>query len=149
GIASLIDWLDRAIKGSESKPSRILILQIRGSPAGLVNPPRGDYGWFFQIGHPVQTLANVRGTAQYARNETELKLLNRLCDLEYKVKCEIISFEFERKDRHNAQIPAPLSWHLTPRDINALRKEWNAKHCPPKTPGKERPCDKVLKFFEQ
>src|SRR5262249_49933228 len=35
GVATLIEWLNQAMKSSGPRPSRVLILQIRGSPAGL------------------------------------------------------------------------------------------------------------------
>jgi hypothetical protein len=46
GVATLIEWLDQAMKDAESKPSRVLILQIRGSPAGSIDPPKRNYGLF-------------------------------------------------------------------------------------------------------
>jgi hypothetical protein len=150
GVATLIEWLDQAMNNSSSKPSRILILQIRGSPAGLINPPKGDYGWFFQATHAFQTLENVRGTGQFSRNEVELKFLEKLCTYVYNVPCQVISFEYYSTDRHSDQIPAPLSWHLTPYDIVLLRQEWH-RHCPSPSPYPliGRNCDKVLEFFRQ
>jgi hypothetical protein len=150
GVATLIEWLNRAMNAASSKPSRILILQIRGSPAGLIDPPKGDSGWFFQATHAFQTLANVRGTGQFSRNEVELKFLQQLCTHVYNVTCTVVAFEYYRTDRHSDQIPAPLSWHLTPSDIAALREEW-IRQCPPSSPQPliPRNCDKVLEFFRQ
>jgi len=150
GVATLIEWLDQAIKSSGSKPSRVLILQIRGSPAGLVDPPKGDYGWLFQLGHAFETLENVRGTGQFSRNEVELKLVQQLCKRLYDIDCTVIAFEYFSTDRHGDLIPGPLSWHLTPADIDYLRKEWN-RHCPTSTTKTSVPrnCDKVLEFFRQ
>jgi Patatin-like phospholipase len=150
GVATLIEWLNRAMNAASSKPSRILILQIRGSPAGLIDPPKGDSGWFFQATHAFQTLANVRGTGQFSRNEVELKFLQQLCTHVYNVTCTVVAFEYYRTDRHSDQIPAPLSWHLTPSDIVALREEW-IRQCPDSSPQPMIPrnCDKVLEFFRQ
>jgi Patatin-like phospholipase len=150
GVATLIEWLNRAMNAGGSKPSRILILQIRGSPAGLIDPPTGDSGWFFQATHAFQTLANVRGTGQFARNEVELKFLQQLCSHVYNIPCTVVAFEYYRTDRHSDQIPAPLSWHLTPSDIVALREEWN-RQCPSASaqPLIPRNCDRVLEFFRQ
>jgi hypothetical protein len=150
GVATLIEWLNRAMNAASSKPSRILILQIRGSPAGLIDPPKGDSGWFFQATHAFQTLANVRGTGQFSRNEVELKFLQQLCTHVYNVTCTVVALEYYRTDRHSDQIPAPLSWHLTPSDIVALREEW-IRQCPDSSPQPMIPrnCDKVLEFFRQ
>jgi hypothetical protein len=150
GVATLIEWLNQAMKIPGSKPSRVLILQIRGSPAGLIDPPKGDYGWFFQATHAFQTLENVRGTGQFARNEVELEFLQRLCRYVYNLSCTVVAFEYYRTDRHSDQIPAPLSWHLTAQNIIDLREEW-IRQCPALTTKTliPRNCDRVLEFFRQ
>ncbi len=149
GVATLVEWLDQAMKDAESKPSRVLILQIRGSPAGLIDPPKGNYGLFFQAVHAFQTLANVRETGQFARNEVELDFVQRLCTHVYEIPCTVATFKYYRTDRHSDQIPAPLSWHLTPQDIIDLREVWN-RQCPQSVaiPALlRRSCDRVLEFF--
>jgi hypothetical protein len=115
----------------------------------LIDPPKGNYGLFFQAAQPFQTLANVRETGQFARNQLELDFVQRLCTHVYEIPCTVVTFEFHMTDRHNDQIQAPLSWHLTPRNIIDLREEWN-RQCPQSVAIPAllpRSCDRVLEFL--
>jgi hypothetical protein len=79
----------------------------------------------------------------------ELDFVQRLCTHVYEIPCTVATFEYYRTDRHSDQIPAPLSWHLTPQNIIDLREEWN-RQCPQSVAIPAllpRSCDRVLEFF--
>jgi hypothetical protein len=132
----------------------VLIVQIRAFPVGdrnkrsgkqNVNQPGNENkqpdkqratqrGWFYQSFAPVSTLLNVRTAGQFAHNQIELELLRKVLN-NRGVLVETADFEFHGsykssgtdspcKDLDKAPDP-PLSWHLTKRQHDEIREEWN------------------------
>jgi len=129
GIATLVEWLAGALEQAARRPSKIVIVQIRGFEAGLVDPPQRDQGWFFQLFHPLETLAAVRGASQFSRNELLMDLVGRKAA--FGVPVETVEFEYRGRppdggDERARPASPPLSWHLTRKDKDALRDEWNS-----------------------
>ena len=120
GMASLLDWLDNGLQALPERP-KIMIVEIRASPTGKEGRPRSSsYGTLFQLTHPLQTLANVRGTGQLSHNALDENLVNRIYSPNI---CEA-TFEFSNTDERGCPRNEPLNWHLTPADSEALKDAW-------------------------
>jgi hypothetical protein len=116
GIASLIDWLDEALSAPGSRITRVLVLQLRGAPPD--HDPRDRVrGWFYQAYAPLETMLNVRTSAQLTHNDEELELLRRAYAGRVAIDSAVFQFCGEG---------APLSWHLTTPQKHAIDTEWRA-----------------------
>jgi hypothetical protein len=121
GTATLVEWLDQGLHAAAaSKPTRILIIEIRSFPTGDPRPPDGRRGWWFETAHPATTLYAVRGAGQLSHSIEDV-------DLTQKVHPEVTSLviEFPARVADEADdVAPPLSWHLTPGDRGRLRAAW-------------------------
>jgi hypothetical protein len=126
GIASLIDWLDEALgprelpdvgSGSSRAITRIFLIQIRGAPPEPDRPGQRR-GWFYQVYAPLATLLGVRGTGQLAHNEQEIALLRRAWEGRVSISSAVFQF---------CGGSPPLSWHMTPRQVDAIGEQWEAE----------------------
>jgi hypothetical protein len=131
GTATLVEWLDEALTGIKDEVESVLVLQIHG--AKVVEDLREERhaksrGWFYQAIAPISTLANVRGAGQAAHSDIEIELLQN----KWKATLPIHNVKFEFPDQH-----APLSWHLTPSEQNAIKDAWREKMGPCVTQVKE------------
>ncbi len=127
GMASLTEWLDQALEEQARRipgspqVEKILVLQINGFPPPdyeIAAPAETRGGWVKQLIAPILALVNVRTAGQVSHRDIELDLLME------KWKCrgiEITSagFELAKKD-------APLSWHLTPSEIDCIKQGWSS-----------------------
>jgi hypothetical protein len=106
------------------------VIQIHGAPIGSDNDGRAgsensdteeikNRGWFYQAIAPLLTLDAVRSSGQVAHNDIELSLLQQKWAAAG-VPIHAVGFEFPKAD-------APLSWHLTREEIEAIRTEWNSQ----------------------
>jgi hypothetical protein len=122
GMASLVEWLDEALTGSNGAITEVPVLQIHGAPVDD-NPREQRYGktrgWFYQAIAPLSTLAAVRTAGQIAHNQIELELLRQKWAAK-NVTIESVTFEFSNQK-------APLSWHLTPEEVTAIGNEWASR----------------------
>jgi hypothetical protein len=127
GMSTLVEWLDEAladtatIDAGDGKPKvkSVLVLQIHGAPVETDqrDARHAQYrGWFFQAVAPLMTLAAVRSAGQIAHNDIELELLQKKW---FEVGVPIHNATFEFPDPN-----APLSWHLTPRQQDAILDTW-------------------------
>lgn len=150
GISSLLAWLEQGL--SELKDAceqrtddpkekqacaktalpRILVLQIRPFPADEEATP-SKKGWVFQLYAPVKGLLSVRSTAQLLRDREALALFARRwesTDAEAAgAKIQFATFEFggfKQKERDKAINP-PLSWAMSPSQIQAVKQDWNER----------------------
>ena len=130
GMATLSEWLDQALeKQAEQMPGskpvkRVLVIQINGfPPADCALPKAGttDAGWVLQLAAPVVALANTRTAGQVSHRDIEFKLL---CEKWTARDIEIKSTTFELQRRN-----APLSWHLTPKEIHEIVRGWESDKC--------------------
>jgi hypothetical protein len=121
GTATLMEWLDQGLRTSgASKPSRILVLEVRAFPTTLEPPsPDGRRGWVFETVHPAETLYNVRGAGQLAHSDTDVRFIKQIHP---EVESRVI--EFPRSLPLGEDAAEPLSWHLTPLDRVRLRAAW-------------------------
>jgi hypothetical protein len=115
-MATLLTWLDEALRAPGNPVRHVLIIEIRASPPASEPPPLSWRGWPFQSYAPISAMLNVRDTGQLPRNEEELGLLRR-----YAASCNIdiedAVFEYPPEN-------APLSWHLSPNDKKQIETIW-------------------------
>jgi len=133
GMATLVEWLDEALAGANGAIQNVMILQIHGAP---VNEDAKDqryektHGWFYQAIAPLTTLAAVRSAGQIAHNNLELELLrNKWSHAGVNIETQIFEFNNPR---------APLSWHLTPEEVEEIAKLWDSDM---------GPCRQAVKKF--
>jgi hypothetical protein len=136
GISSLAQWLDEALYDG-CGINQVLVVQIRAFPVGdderqPRKQPATQRGWFYQAFAPVSTLMNVRTAGQFAHNQVEFDLLQKVLKSR---NIDLINAEFEFQSQPPNNPPAscegvrqrytpPLSWHLTTQQKNAVRQEW-------------------------
>jgi len=118
GIASLVDWIDDALRvnwdGFGPKVSRVFVLQLRGAPPD--QQPKGKRrGWFYQVYAPLSAILGARDTGQLAHNDEEISLLSRA----WRGKVAISSAVFQFCGGS-----PPLSWHMTSAQKAAIESEW-------------------------
>jgi hypothetical protein len=124
GTATLTEWLDQGLRApAGSRPSRILIIEIRSFPVGEPAPPDGRRGWVFEVAQPAETLYQVRGAGQLSHSNVDVQLTRAL---HTDVERLVITFPEHVADEADDLGP-PLSWHLTPTDRGRLRAAWNLK----------------------
>ena len=78
GMATLLTWLDEALRAPGNPVHRVLIIEIRASPPASEPPPLVWRGWPFQTYAPISAMLNVRDTGQLPRNNEERQILTRL-----------------------------------------------------------------------
>jgi hypothetical protein len=120
GMATLVEWLDEALEAHGTTTLReVLVIEILGAKIS-VKPPgqpgKTQRGWLYQAIAPLETLVNVRDAGQAAHKEIELKLLQEKWKLR-NVSVESVRFEFPGEH-------APLSWHLTKSEQDAIETHW-------------------------
>ncbi len=122
GMASLVEWLDNGLddlkRSGKALPKRVLILEIRSSPAAVEQTQNNERGFVFQTLHPLLTLEHARDTGQLSHNNLERDLLTRRWADDVSI-CSVV-FQTPQDDRVE-----PLNWHLTLGDIEALRLAWD------------------------
>jgi hypothetical protein len=124
GVATLVEWLDTAVRRGAPRPSKVLIVQIRGFASGAPDRPDGDRGWVFQALHPATTLLGVRRTGQRSHNEVDLALI--LEGRNYPLPVTTAEFEFAATRPDGEPVTSPLSWRLTPAEKAALDDFWSS-----------------------
>ncbi len=151
GMATLTEWLDQALEathkpGVEPPVSRVLVLEISGFPPPnfKVPPtPQTHGGWLLQLIAPITTLTNARTAGQVSHRDIELKLL----EAKWKsrgVLIEDAKFDFDPTLPGGKQPDPPLSWHLMPLQIKAIRDEWNLS-----SPNINKAKKQVAEFLEK
>jgi hypothetical protein len=119
GMATLIAWLDEALRAPGNPVRRVLIIEIRASPLAAETPRLSWRGWPFQGYAPISAMLNVRDTGQLPRNQEELEILRRFA-ASCNIDIEDAVFEYPPED-------APLSWHLSPNDKKEIETIWMSK----------------------
>jgi hypothetical protein len=125
GMATLAEWLDQALQAQEESASAapsgqrvesVLIIETNGFPESKDNIPRNTRaGWVFQLVAVLSALVHVRSTSQVCNRDFQAEMLAE----KWKGRVKIQKVSFNYKGRH-----IPLSWHLTPDQIEALTKCW-------------------------
>jgi hypothetical protein len=145
GVSSLVDWLDAALREEPTSKhvDSILVIEIRGDQRPEIkDEDPGDAAsrrdkdrktgstyrsWTYQLLAPLGAMLEVRTAGQIAHNEAELCLLTKRWQLDPRhVRIERVLLEFPEAN-------PPLSWHLTRRERDRIREQWQhlmAQPCP-------------------
>ena len=145
GVSSLVDWLDAALREERSSKNikSVLVIEVRGDQRPEVqavetggplrardtdrNTGSAYRSWTYQLFAPLGAMLKVRTAGQIAHNEAELCLLIKRWQLDPRqVRIDRMVLEFPEPN-------PPLSWHLTRRDRDRIRDQWQhlmAAPCP-------------------
>ncbi|NET46346.1 hypothetical protein [Okeania sp. SIO2B3] len=134
GFVTALEWLEELLrekptqKGEETTPEikRILILQINPFPESKPKKEK-EGGLFMATIGPLIGLFKVRGPILTSRNLTEVELLQEWENARQnggKVEIEYFPIFFSF-DSEEGEYEPPLSWKLTKKEKNAIRKGWN------------------------
>ena len=145
GVSSLVDWLDAALREERSSKAikSVLVIEVRGDqrpeikdddagdPASRRDKDRKTgsayRSWSYQLLAPLGAMLEVRTAGQIAHNEAELCLLIKRWQLDPRqVRIERVLLEFPEPN-------PPLSWHLTRRERDRIREQWQrlmSERCP-------------------
>jgi len=132
GVATLLAWLDEALRAPGNPVRRVLIIEIRASPPAAEPPALSWRGWPFQAYAPISAMLNVRDTGQLPRNQEELDILRRFA-ASCNIDIEDSVFKYPPED-------APLSWHLSPNDKKEIETIW-------RSPDTDKPKQTVRAFL--
>jgi len=128
GMATLTDWVDQALESSD-RVRRILVIQINGFPNERPDIPKSTQGgWLDQLIAPVVALASVRTTGQMSHRDIELKMLQDKWNCRG-VEIKNVIFDFNPAVHGHAPADPPLSWHLMPLQVKAIREMWEMQSC--------------------
>lgn len=124
GTASLAQWLRDAVPADgKGTVNRILIINITGC---IPSKEEADHAaskrnknasYLFQGYAPIQTMLEVRNASQRTTRHVELKLLQEAMAQRGVTVLNPVEFAFPSSD-------APLSWHLTAKEIAGLDEAW-------------------------
>jgi hypothetical protein len=122
GLASISELLDQATQATPPV-HHILLVQILLDQPGTDPKSAGNRGWFFQSFAPLETLNNMRSAAQYSRDETEFALLQEALRARG-VQLDRAKFSYDIPKNPCPEMPTPLSWHLTAKQIGCIQDTW-------------------------
>ena len=120
GMATLAEWLQDGLEVAGNPIRRVLVLQIRGFPPDLIQPPDRKKGWFYQLYAPLETMLHARSCGQLAHNDIEFDLLRKVC---HQNGVEVDTAVFQFKAEPGMDLP-PLSWHLTNKQKTTIDRVW-------------------------
>jgi len=125
GVTALVECLDNELDKPSVDVSELMVIRIHSMP--VVNSPdrrlEKKRGFFYQVGVPLSALNNVRGAGQLSQGKVEFDLLQKRWRERAgrRVDIELATFEYPNYD-------APLSWHLTDKQKQAIDKAWKEKY---------------------
>jgi len=138
GMAALVECLDNELEKPAVDVTELMVIRIHSFPVGMNLSPQKSRGFFFQTSVPVIALDNVRGAGQLSHSKVEFDLLQKRWRERAgrRVDIELATFEYPNED-------APLSWHLTDKQKQAIENAWRDKYV--NDPNSD--LDKVKKFL--
>lgn len=119
GMTSLVEWLNNAL--AENLISEVLVIQIHSFPE--ITSSKEPDGYVSQLLAPVETLLNIRTSAQASHKAIEFKLLqekwlNRVQDATFRFCC------LHPDDPKKNCYDPPLTWKLTDREKANVTACW-------------------------
>jgi predicted acylesterase/phospholipase RssA len=125
GMDTLVECLDNELDKPDVNVDELMVIRIHSMPV-VKSPDRGlekRRGFFYQMGVPIATLDKVRGAGQLSHSQVEFDLLQKRWRERAgrKVDIQLATFEYPYYD-------APLSWHLTDKQKQAIEKAWREKY---------------------
>jgi hypothetical protein len=138
GMAALVECLNNELEKPAVDVTELMVIRIHSMPVGAEVSPQGGNGFFFQTKAPVSALNNVRGAGQLSHSKVEFDLLQKRWRERdgRKVEIDLATFEYPKFD-------APLSWHLTDRQKQAIEIAWKENY----VNASSGDLDKVKKFL--
>jgi patatin-like phospholipase len=145
GVSSLVEWLNAALSDERASSAikSVLVIEVRGDQRP--EPKDQEHAdpslrrdrdrvtgaehrsWSYQLRAPLSAMLEVRTAGQIAHNEAELCLLIKRWQLDpRRIDIRRVLLEFP-------EASPPLSWHLTRRERDRIRDEWDklmAQPCP-------------------
>jgi hypothetical protein len=125
GVTALVECLNNELDKPEVDVTELMVIRIHSMPVANLpdRPLEKKRGLFYQVGVPLAALNNVRGAGQLSHGKVEFDLLQKRWRERAgrKVDIELATFEYPNYD-------APLSWHLTDKQKQALDKAWKEKY---------------------
>jgi hypothetical protein len=113
GLLSTIEWLDDA--GAALNNYNVLLIIIDAKPGAT--GPGSVWPWQKQLVGPLETLVDVRTASQQLRDSFDLQMATGyLAAKNIRVVPEKFLFA--------SNSPSPLSWHLTPGEIQEIGDAW-------------------------
>jgi hypothetical protein len=113
GLLSTIEWLDDA--GAALNNYNVLLIIIDAKPGAT--DPGSVWPWQKQLVGPLETLVDVRTASQQLRDSFDLQMATGyLAAKNIRVVPEKFLFA--------SNSPSPLSWHLTPGEIQEIGDAW-------------------------
>ncbi|HEY8462302.1 MAG TPA: hypothetical protein VIM99_18080 [Blastocatellia bacterium] len=125
GVTALVECLDNELDRPEVNVSELMVIRIHSMP--VINAPDRSLekkrGFFYQVGVPITALNRVRGAGQLSHGKVEFDLLQKRWRERAgrKVDIQLATFEYPNYD-------APLSWHMTSKQKQALDKAWKENY---------------------
>ena len=132
GVFTAVEWLDnQVLPKCKDFIEKVVIIEIRSFPSATENDEQTTAwdGWQAAFLGPIQTLANVRSSTQKARNEKEVELLEKHWENEVKVHHVPIEFPSKLTDEKGVVKEVedpPLSWQLTKKQKDTIKKAWES-----------------------
>jgi hypothetical protein len=125
GVTTLIECLDNQLDKPEVDVSELMVIRIHSMR--VVNAPERmlekKRGFFYQVGVPISALNTVRGAGQLSHGKVEFDLLQKRWRERAGRKVDIQLATFEYPNPY-----APLSWHLTDKQKQAIDNAWKEKY---------------------
>jgi len=113
GLLSVVEWLNEAAPALQKHKVVLILIDAKAGQEASGQ----SWSWQRQIAGPLETLLNVRTSSQQLRDSTELNVARKyLATLNVKICPAVFLFQ--------STVPAPLSWHLTPSQIDAVHESW-------------------------
>lgn len=142
GVFTAVNFLNDVLlpKAEELGIKRVLVLEIRSFPEGLVTAkPSSFTGWIMQALGPLLAMFSVRASTQTARNQVELgDVVTRWNHAPLEVHKVKLVFPGQFKPRRSKKgidafatdvkqtnYSPPLSWKLSEEQINAILDAWD------------------------
>jgi hypothetical protein len=124
GIVSALDVVNDWLEKRGRAPTKIALIEIRAS-GRIDQGPLPDLkrdSLLRTAGAPIETLLRMRATSQLARNQVELRLVQKVWKSDYDV--DLAHFTFRLSDDQ------PLSWQLTAAQRTLIQNHWPEKDDP-------------------
>ncbi|MGD0295238.1 MAG: patatin-like phospholipase family protein [Terracidiphilus sp.] len=123
GMATLTEWLDQALTATK-EVRQVLVIQINGFPSiPPAFPEKTNGGWVKQLVAPLSTLMHVRTVGQASHRDIELKMLQDKWQC-HGITIQDVNFDFDPAGEGDQVPDPPLSWHLMPTQVAAIREMW-------------------------
>ncbi|MBI3325860.1 MAG: patatin-like phospholipase family protein [Nitrospinae bacterium] len=130
GVLSIIEWLDTVLSGEAEtlKGQTILIIRIETPSPKDLDPARLQQpkGWLYATVGPLLTLAQVRTSTQFFRNDLDIDLLrNRWQSAGVLIESVKFKLDDSRSAKPDKVGPeTPLSWQLSEAEKGAIKSAW-------------------------